>query len=237
MNDIPLASIFKQECFVSELDSINTIMHHNVMSTATPQPGRKRDNSLDPKILDAALEVLAEQGYDGMTMDAVASRASAGKATVYRRWPSKAHLVHDAIVWMGQQDVDLEALPDTGSLRGDIVSLIRTSLYEEGERRIKVIAAFTSMLRSDNTGLGQAAYAACVAPWVTAYRVALERAIARGEITASADVELLSRLIPSMCMYRESVERVALDPAFTYGLIDHVFLPAVGIRGDGSSTS
>jgi AcrR family transcriptional regulator len=172
-----------------------------------------------------------------MTMDAVAARATAGKATVYRRWPSKAHLVHDAIVRMGQQDVNLEALPDTGSLRGDIASFTNPDIFDEGERRIKVIAGVTSMLRSDTTGLGQATYAACVAPWVTANRVALERAISRGEIAASTDVELLSRLIPSMCMYRVSVERIALDPDFTTGLIDRVLLPAVGISADTSSTS
>lgn len=191
------------------------------------QPGRKRDHSRDLAILDAVLDVLAEQGYDGMSMDAVASRAKAGKATVYRRWPSKAHLVHDAIVRMAQQDVDLESLPDTGSLRGDIVALTRPDTF--GERRLKVIAGLTSMLASDRTGLGAAAYTASVAVWVAANRVALERAVDRGEIAASADLALLSRLIPSMCMYRVAVERIALDPDFTYGLIDRVLLPAVDL--------
>jgi AcrR family transcriptional regulator len=198
------------------------------MDTASVlQPGRKRDHSRDLAILDAVLDVLAEQGYNGMSMDAVASRAKAGKATVYRRWPSKAHLVHDAIVRMAQQDVDLESLPDTGSLRGDIVALTRPDTF--GERRLKVIAGLTSMLASDRTGLGAAAYTASVAVWVAANRVALERAVDRGEIAASADLALLSRLIPSMCMYRVAVERIALDPDFTYGLIDRVLLPAVDL--------
>ncbi len=198
------------------------------MDTASVlQPGRKRDHSRDLAILDAVLDVLAEQGYNGMSMDAVASRAKAGKATVYRRWPSKAHLVHDAIVRMAQQDVDLESLPDTGSLRGDIVALTRPDTF--GERRLKVIAGLTSMLVSDRTGLGAAAYTASVAVWVAANRVALERAVDRGEIAASADLALLSRLIPSMCMYRVAVERIALDPDFTYGLIDRVLLPAVDL--------
>ena len=196
-------------------------------TAAALQPGRKRDQSRDPAILDAALDLLAEQGYDGMSMDAVASRAKAGKATVYRRWPSKAHLVHDAIVRMAKQDVDLESLPDTGSLRGDIVALTRPGAF--GERRVRVIAGLTAMLAEDRTGLGAAAYTASVAVWVAANRVALERAVDRGEIAASADLELLSRLIPSMCMYRVAVERIALDPDFTYGLIDRVLLPAVDL--------
>lgn len=52
----------------------------------------------------------------------------------------------------------------------------------------------------------------------------------RGEIADSADVDLLSRLVPSMCMYRVSVERIALDTAFIDGLINRVLLPAVGLE-------
>ena len=62
--------------------------------------GRRRDHSRDPEILDAAIDVLAETGFDGMTIDMVAARAKAGKATIYRRWPSKADLVLDAVACM-----------------------------------------------------------------------------------------------------------------------------------------
>ena len=87
--------------------------------------GRKRDHTRDPEILDAALDVLAETGYDGMTIDMVAARAKAGKATLYRRWPSKAELVIDAVACMKAGDLDLDDLPDTGTLRGDLVAMIR----------------------------------------------------------------------------------------------------------------
>src|SRR3989337_1831183 len=84
---------------------------------AKPRLGRKRDHTRDPEILEVALDVLAETGYDGMTIDTVATRAKAGKATLYRRWPSKADLVLDAVVCMKSKDIDLDALPDTGTLR------------------------------------------------------------------------------------------------------------------------
>ena len=61
--------------------------------------GRPRDATRDAVIMSAALEVLAEHGYDRMTMDQVAKRAGAGKATLYRRWPSKADLVAQAGGW------------------------------------------------------------------------------------------------------------------------------------------
>ena len=74
-----------------------------------PRLGRKRDHTRDPEILDAALDVLAETGYDGMTIDMVAARAKAGKATLYRRWPSKAELVIDAVACMKQGDFTPDA--------------------------------------------------------------------------------------------------------------------------------
>ena len=64
---------------------------------AKPRLGRKRDHTRDAEILDATIEVLAETGSDGMTIDMVAARAKAGKATVYRRWASKPDLVLDAV--------------------------------------------------------------------------------------------------------------------------------------------
>ncbi len=75
------------------------------------QPGRKRDPSRDAEILDATLEVLAEVGAARLTMDMVAARAGAGKATIYRRWTSKVELVIDAVAHMKRNQVDLEHLP------------------------------------------------------------------------------------------------------------------------------
>src|SRR3954452_15398565 len=95
--------------------------------------GRRRDHTRDAEILDAALDVLAETGYDGMTVDMVAARAKAGKATLYRRWPSKPDLVLDAVACMKANDVDLTALPDTGTLRGDLVAMIKAPSIREGE--------------------------------------------------------------------------------------------------------
>ena len=109
-----------------------------------PRLGRKRDHTRDPEILDAALDVLAETGYDGMTIDMVAARAKAGKATLYRRWASKSELVLDAVACMKSSDVDLASPPDTGTLRGDLVALVedpddpreRTKAQGHGRHRV-----------------------------------------------------------------------------------------------------
>ena len=81
--------------------------------------GRYLDSSRDPILREAALVLLAEVGYDRLTMDAVAARARAGKTTIYRRWPGKAELVVDALNSLkGIPDI-----PDTGSLRQDLRAL------------------------------------------------------------------------------------------------------------------
>src|SRR6478736_5746758 len=155
-----------------------------------PRLGRKRDHTLDPEILDAALDVLAETGYDGMTVDMVAARAKAGKATVYRRWSSKAELVLDAVACMKGNDPDLQSPPDTGTLRGDLVALVKTPSIREGERKLKVMAAIVSMIARD-PDLAAAAQAALVEPRASANRIIFQRAVDRGEIPADSDLDTL----------------------------------------------
>jgi len=188
--------------------------------------GRKRDHTRDAVILDAALEVLAEVGYDGMTMDLVAVRAKAGKATLYRRWPSKAELVLDAVARMKRTQVDLDRLPDTGTLRGDLVALIKPQSIEEAERKLKVMAGLASMLSHDR-GLAEAVNAAIIEPWADAHRVFMQRAIGRGELPAAADIETLSHVVPSMAAYRTLIQRKPVDRSFLVSLIDGLLLPAL----------
>src|ERR1700760_2442025 len=143
-------------------------------SSVTPRPGRRRDPARDPEILAAALDVLVETGYDGMTIDMVAARARAGKATLYRRWASKAELVVDAVRCMKGGAVDLEHLPDTGSLRGDLIATIRPHAVEDGERKLQVMAGLISMLSRD-PGLAEAVKAALIEPRASINRILMRR--------------------------------------------------------------
>jgi AcrR family transcriptional regulator len=193
-----------------------------------PRLGRKRDHTRDPEILEAAIEVLAETGYDGMTMDLVATRAKAGKATVYRRWSSKAELVLEAVSCMKSGDIDYDHLPDTGTLRGDLLAMIKPHSIEDAKRKLEVMAGVISML-SRAPELADAANAALVEPRAKANRILFQRAIDRGEISADCDVETLSLISPSMASYRVLILRKPVDRAFLLSLIDGVILPAVGL--------
>lgn len=194
-----------------------------------PKLGRKRDHTRDSEILDATLEVLAETGYDGMTIDMVAARAKAGKATVYRRWSSKAELVLDAVACLKAGEIDLDALPDTGSLRGDLVAMIKPPNIRDAERKLKVMSGIVSMI-ARSPEMAAAAHAALVEPRAAANRVLFGRALARGEIAADCDVERLCMIGPAMAAYRVLMLGRPVDRDFLVGNIDHVILPAAGLR-------
>ncbi len=188
--------------------------------------GRKRDHTRDAAILDATLEVLADVGYAGMTMDMVAVRAKAGKATVYRRWSSKEELVLDAVARLKRSQVDPGHLPDTGNLRGDLVALMRPETLVEEGRKLKVLAGLVSVLSHDPE-LADAVNAAIHEPWVEVNRLFMQRAVDRDEIPASVDIETVSRVIPSMAAFRVLIQRKPVDRDFFVSVIDGVVLPAV----------
>jgi AcrR family transcriptional regulator len=193
---------------------------------AKPRLGRKRDHTRDPDIMEAALDVLAETGYDGMTIDMVAARAKAGKATLYRRWASKGELVIDAVACM--KTVDMTTLPDTGTLRGDFIAMIKPPSIEDGERKLHVMAGLMSMLSRDPE-LADAAYAAIVEPRAEANRFLLRRAIERGEIAPDVDIDALAEVSQAMAFHRVLMQRKPVDRAFIISILDGVLMPALGL--------
>lgn len=196
-----------------------------------PRLGRKRDDSRDPEILEATLDVLAENGYDGMTIDMVATRAKAGKATLYRRWPSKPELVLDAVACMKSSSIDLANLPDTGTLRGDLIAMIKAPTMRDAERKLKVMAGIASMI-ARNPELAEAARDALVEPRAAANRVIFQRAVDRGEISRDVDIETLISISPSMAAYRTLMLNKPVSREFIISTIDRVILPAAGLRAD-----
>jgi AcrR family transcriptional regulator len=86
--------------------------------------GRPRDPRIDKAVLDATVELLGETDYASLSVDAIAKRAGTSKPAIYRRWPSKAHLVHEAVF----PGTDYTELPATGSVLGDISEMMRRAV-------------------------------------------------------------------------------------------------------------
>ena len=90
----------------------------------TVEIGRPRDPRIDSAVLDATVELLAETGYAALSVDAIARRAGTSKPAIYRRWPSKAHLVHEAVFPIS----DATELPETGTVLGDVREMMRRTV-------------------------------------------------------------------------------------------------------------
>lgn len=191
--------------------------------------GRKRDQLLDAKILEATLDVLADVGVSGLTMELVATRAGSGKGAIYRRWGSKSKLVIDAIAQLKRNHIDLPNLPDTGSLRGDLMGLFKPLPKRERVRWAKVMSALASLVGQEES-LSGAVNDVVVEPWAEAHLALMLRAVERGEISSSSDVATLSRVVPVAAAYRTLVLREDFDLEFLTAMVDRVVLPALGLR-------
>lgn len=192
--------------------------------------GRARDDSRDPEILRVAAELLGEVGYDRLTMEAVATQARAGKATLYRRWPSKAELVVDAVICTA--DRPELVLPDTGSLAGDLRALAAASAKEPDEMRNRVMAGLVTAL-PQHPDLAAVVRERLTTPRLALLRTVFERAAERGEIPPDRDLDMLARVGPAMVFHRLMIMAEPVDEAFIARLTDEVILPLALAPGRG----
>ena len=188
--------------------------------------GRKRDHTLNTRIIEAALDTLAETGFEGMTMDAVATRAKTGKASVYRRWASKAELVRDALIQMSKGSVETEQLPDKGCLRDDLLALLKPYPAGYGERKIKVMSGLGRFF-TEHQDLAEEVMQGVFVPWSAANRQLMERAMARGEISAAADIETACQVIVAVTACRTQAQYSRLITRDLTTVIDNLILPAL----------
>src|SRR5207245_1910235 len=134
--------------------------------------------------VDATREILAEEGYAGLTIEGVAARAGVGKATVYRRWPGKVELVVDVISETAAEQVPI---PDTGSTRGDLVVLVRTIIDVLTTTNAGAITAAMVAECSRNPELAHAFRTGFVAVRRAAVVDLIERGVARGDLRPDVD--------------------------------------------------
>jgi AcrR family transcriptional regulator len=197
-----------------------------VTAVAPRAPGRPRDEARQACILDAALSLLAEVGYDRLTVEAVAARAGAGKATLYRRWSGKAPLVVDALRCTAGHE---ESWPDTGSLRGDLVAAVQKMAAfltsTEGRAALGLLWAMQS-----DAELATAIRGSILVDKEGQCDQLIERARARGEI--AGDNPRAAEILPSVLFGLMHVHVVVgghpADEEFCSRVVDDVLLPVLG---------
>ena len=176
----------------------------------------------EAELLAVTLELLQEHGYDRLTLDAVATTAHASKATLYRRWPTKAELVMAAFV-EGTRQVAVD--PDTGTLRGDLLRL--------GEQISAHVSTHASTIRAVLVEVSRSAELdAMMQEQFLDQRKALmshvlARAVDRGEIEASAITEDLWDVLPGYLIYRFVLTGRAPSSRTVQDVVDNVLIPSL----------
>ncbi len=175
----------------------------------TRGPGRPRDERADRAILDAALELLAEVGPTGLSVEEVAARAGVSKATIYRRFHTKDDLVVGCLSGL------VVALPDSmpeEDVQGRLVFLVERwwqsyAMSPNGQVFHRVLAHAKS-----NPRLFEAFYDEVIEPRRELFRTVLREGVAAGEIRSDADIELIITMIIGTSVYTNQTRSAGRDP-------------------------
>jgi AcrR family transcriptional regulator len=196
--------------------------------------GRPRDPSRDDAILRAALEGLAEFGYDRLSMDEIAARAHAGKGALYRRWPSKAALVVAAMMAWRERAAPL-TIPDTGSLSGDIEAMI-AAIPDFDEAAAQQMAVFVGLATaaSRDPELRTALADNLLARPRRSIREVLDRAVARGEIAAERELDLVADIVVGVNILRIMLGE-APDREYVARVLNTIIYPLVTMAPTGGT--
>ncbi|WP_253770128.1 TetR/AcrR family transcriptional regulator [Goodfellowiella coeruleoviolacea] len=198
--------------------------------TRTAQRGRPRDASRDAALRRAALDVMAEVGYRALTMDAVAARARAGKATIYRRWESKLELVIDTCAHLVSQNLPE---PNTGSLAGDLREFLSAFAAFLSGPTGKAAQALVGELPHEPE-LAVAFRRTFLSSQRDVLRRILDRADRRGELRPDAPRSMLVELTGAALTHRLMLTGEPLDDVFVNRLMSQVLLPLLNRERPGT---
>ena len=179
------------------------------------KPGRPRSAQAHKAILAATLELLAQEGFQGLSIEDIAARAGVGKTTIYRRWSSKDELVIDAI---HEIQVDLTTV-DTGNFRNDLVILFKAAY--QGIMTHPLLPQLVLRLISEfqaNPEIFQVFLTQLLIPRLQRFMYMVEQAQVRGEIRRDIDWTLALELIAG--------------PIFMHLLITHYLAPSMSSSDD-----
>ncbi len=182
--------------------------------------GRPLDASRDVALREAALELLAEIGYDRLTIESVAARARASKTTIYRRWSGKAELIVDALNGLR----GTAAVPDTGTLRGDLEAIAQNSTSTDNRFDAQLMMGLITALARD-AELRLVVRERLIDPHKARLKQVFERAVERGEVAEDRNLDLLVSLFPALAIQHLLTFGEFPEAQFAEQVMNDVILP------------
>ncbi len=178
--------------------------------------GRPLSEGTERAILEATTELLAERGLAAMTIEEVAARARVGKASVYRRWPSKGTLALDAFL---SDFLERQPVPDTGSLRDDLLGMLRGWVRAVRQPTTgRTLRGLIAEVQRDPE-LADAWRERFVAPLRARHGALVQRAVERGELAPEVNTGLLLDLLYGPAYHRLLHGHLPLNDAFIEDLV------------------
>ena len=182
--------------------------------------GRPRRPGVTEAILGATISLLAEAGFENLTLEDIASRAGVSRPTIYRRWSTKEDLLEDAVNII----VDEYLYPqDTGNIRDDL-TFMATRLVDQFQTRLP--SMWTVYFNLEQAQIAPEAFKRARARTMGM----VERAVARGELRPDTDVKLLLQLITGIIWYRAKVVHEDMDSEFAKVIVGMILDSIMGGR-------
>lgn len=179
--------------------------------------GRPRDGRIDSEVVSAVLDALKKSGYRGVTIDSIARRVGRARSSLYRRWPSKRHLVAYAVV----NEMGEKPAADTGSVLPDLEAAVSTLLRAFIGPLGHALAGLVADMAQDRT-LALMIRKEVLAPRRKSMREALERGQARGEVRHDFDVELVLDMLTGPFYFRALFGHMPITKQTTHEVVEYV---------------
>jgi len=190
--------------------------------------GRRRGDALEDAILGAAWDLLADSGFTAVTFEAVATAAKTSRSVVYRRWHSRDELINAAVFWQYSQEKI--PVPDTGSLRGDLLDLMMTSTAAHSQLQVVLVLQLMTYLKQRGSSLEEMR-AAILSNQTLAMPTLLLRAHQRGEINLTGVPQLVLDIPLELLRGRVLTSREPPTRDECAAIIDEVYFPLLRAYG------
>jgi AcrR family transcriptional regulator len=179
--------------------------------------GRPKNESIDVEVVVAVLAGLRVRGYRGVTIEGIARQVKRARTSLYRRWPSKRHLIADAVV----AQLGAQPAPDTGSLRKDLTAAVETLLTAFTGTLGKALPGLVADMALDPV-LARLIREKVLAPRRRSIRAAFERGMARGECGRGFDIDALIDMLTGPFYFRALLGHLPATKALVSTIVDHI---------------